>query len=468
MGKKKSKKKTVKVRSAVKIETAKKPKKKAATKPVEPKPAKPKATTEPAAPIEIRDRIKEFKRIRAADLVPDPDNWRTHPRSQKDAVAGILREIGYADAMLARETPEGVMLIDGHLRRELTPNQNVPVLILDVTEAEAKKILTTLDPLAAMAGADKDSLKHLMDNIETDSEGLQKMLDNLAVETGIAPPPEQADDGPDPCFQQIEELLRKWEVCDGQRWQIVSEDGARIHYLLCGDSTKEADVNALLDGERPFLMVTDPPYGVEYDPEWRKNAGINNSNRMGTVSNDERYEWTDTYRLFPGAVAYVWHGGKFAGSVGDNLMAAGFEIRTQIVWRKTSLVISRGHYHWQHEPCWYAVKKGRTAKWSGDRKQSTIWDIETKRKTEDSETVHSTQKPAECMARPIRNHGGPNDLVYDPFLGSGTTILAAEQCGRICYGMELDPGYVAVILERCEGFGMKPKLCEFAPKPAVG
>jgi len=297
-----------------------------------------------------------------------------------------------------------------------------------------------------------------MDQVQTDSEALQKMLDNLAIETGIADKPDQADDGPDPCFEKIEELLRKWGCAKGQRWDLQSQDGERTHHLMCGDSTKEEDVLTLFGHVRPFMMVTDPPYGVDYDPEWRKRSGINNSDRMGRVNNDDQADWTKAYEHFPGAVAYVWHGGKVAGAVADDLYDAGLEIRTQIVWRKTSLVISRGHYHWQHEPCWYCVRTGSTAKWSGDRKQSTIWDIETKKKTEDSETVHSTQKPAECMARPIRNHGDANDHIYDPFLGSGTTIIAAEQCGRICYGMELDPGYVAVILERCEMFGMKPTM----------
>lgn len=119
-------------------------------------------------------------------------------------------------------------------------------------------------------------------------------------------------------------------------------------------------------------------------------------------------------------------------------------IRAQIIWDKGRLIISRGHYHWRHETCWYAVRKGRTASWAGDRKQTTLWLVPHRR----SETGHGTQKPVEIMARPILNHTRPGDRVYDPFLGSGTTMIAAEQAGRICHGIELNPIYVDVAIKR--------------------
>jgi DNA modification methylase len=178
-------------------------------------------------------------------------------------------------------------------------------------------------------------------------------------------------------------------------------------------------------------MVTDPPYGVDYDPEWRHGAGLSDSHSIGQVRNDDRVDWTAAYKLFPGDVAYVWHAGRFAGDLAQNLAAAGFGIRAQIIWRKPAFAISRGQYHWQHEPCWYAVRQGRTSKWVGDRSQSTVWDVSNRI---DDRTEHSTQKPIECMARPVQNHGGREDAVYDPFLGSGTTLVACEQLGRRCSG----------------------------------
>jgi hypothetical protein len=407
--------------------------------------------------LSIRDRIVELRRVRASDLIPNHENWRTHPKAQKDALQGILDEIGYADALLAREVDGKLILIDGHLRRETTPDSMVPVLVLDVSESEAQKMLMTLDPLAAMAGTDKDQLKVLFENVETESQAVADMLTNMAIDAGIIPRDEPAEEGPDPCLEKIAELISKWETKDGQRWKIRSRDGEVTHYLRCGDSTSPEAVSDLLRGAEPFLMVTDPPYGVDYDASWRNDALGGNRSNVRKVENDDRVDWTAAYQLFQGAVVYVWHGGKYAGAVASHLEASAFQIRAQIVWRKPQLVVSRGHYHGQHEPCWYAVRKGQTSKWTGDRKQSTMWDISNQRDSEDS-TVHSTQKPVECMARPMRNHGEKGCLVYDPFLGSGTSIIAAEQSGRVCYGMELDPGYVAVILQRCSDFGMIPEL----------
>lgn len=138
--------------------------------------------------MKIRDRIKELRRVRAGDLLPNPKNWRTHPQEQQDALRGVLTEVGYADALLARETPHGLMLVDGHLRAETTPDQLVPVLVLDIDEAEAAKLLATLDPLAAMAEADAAKLDELLREIDTGSEALQEMLTGLAEEWGVVSP----------------------------------------------------------------------------------------------------------------------------------------------------------------------------------------------------------------------------------------------------------------------------------------
>jgi DNA modification methylase len=227
------------------------------------------------------------------------------------------------------------------------------------------------------------------------------------------------------------------------------------HRVLCGDSTKAADVARLLAGSTPFLMVTDPPYGVEYDASWRLDAGLNKQHQTladGKVTNDDRASWKDAWDLFPGMVAYVWHGALHSTTVATDLVDSKFQIRSQIIWVKPSLVIGRGAYHWRHEPCWYAARG--TAKWSGDRKQCTAWEIANMHRTQgsvdDGKTIHSTQKPVECMARPIRNHGDKDDDIYDPFLGSGTTLIAAQQLNRKCFGMEISPQYCDVIVKRWE------------------
>jgi DNA modification methylase len=235
-----------------------------------------------------------------------------------------------------------------------------------------------------------------------------------------------------------------------------------VHRLICGDCTRHDTVERLMQGEEPFLMVTDPPYGVNYDANWRNEAAAEGhlayaARRVGKVSNDHRVDWTEAYALFKGNVAYCWHDALRTSSIQSHLEACGFELRSQIIWTKSNFPISRGHYHWRHEPCWYVVRKGATARWSGDHQQTTLWDINLDKNVDGG---HSTQKPLECMARPIRNHGELGDLVYDPFLGSGTTIIAAHRTGRRCYGCEISEAYCEIILQRCEAEGLSVERVE--------
>jgi DNA modification methylase len=246
------------------------------------------------------------------------------------------------------------------------------------------------------------------------------------------------------------------------------------HRLLCGDATVATDVESVLDGAKPHLMVTDPPYGVNYDPAWRNEAGraIDGTTQriatgtvikpigaraLGKVENDDRADWSEAWALFPGAVVYVWHAGTKAGLVQSSLEACGFETRAQIIWAKNNIVISRGHYHAKHEPCWYAVRKGATGHWAGDHKQTTVWNIDKNLK---SETGHGTQKPVECMKRPIENNSSPGQAVYEPFSGSGTTIIAAEMTGRAVCAIEVAPAYVDVAVKRWQDFTGKQAVLD--------
>jgi DNA modification methylase len=173
--------------------------------------------------------------------------------------------------------------------------------------------------------------------------------------------------------------------------------------------------------------------------------------RIGRVANDHRADWREAWALFPGDVAYVWHAGVHARTVIESLEAAGFAVRSQIIWAKSHFVLGRGDYHWQHEPCVYAVRKGATGHWQGARDQPTLWPITTAGE-EDAATIHGTQKPVECMRRPIANNSAPGEAVYEPFCGSGSTLIAAETAGRICRAMEIDPAYVNVALRRWQAF----------------
>ena len=149
------------------------------------------------------------------------------------------------------------------------------------------------------------------------------------------------------------------------------------HRIVCGDSTNQETVERLLDGAEPDLMVTDPPYGVNYDSSWRYKAGISTKDgAFGKSANDDQNNWQAAYVLFPGRIAYVWMSSLALPVAASGLDACGFIPRSLIIWDKGRIVIGRGHYHWRHEACWYAVKKGAQAHWKGGRKASTLWEID--------------------------------------------------------------------------------------------
>ena len=226
------------------------------------------------------------------------------------------------------------------------------------------------------------------------------------------------------------------------------------HRVLSGDATCADDVARLVGSTPPLQMVTDPPYGVDYDPCWRERAGLGKQRQTGAVINDDRADWASAYGPFRGDVCYLWYAGTHAAEVARGLEASGFQIRGQIIWAKQHFALSRGDYHWQHEPCWYAVRSGKTSNWCGDRTQSTLWQVANLNpfgRTEQEEaTGHGTQKPVELMRRPILNHTGRGEIVYDPFLGSGTTLIAAEMTERACFGLDIDSRYVDLVVKRWE------------------
>jgi DNA modification methylase len=230
------------------------------------------------------------------------------------------------------------------------------------------------------------------------------------------------------------------------------------HRVLCGDSTNAEHVNRVLHDDVPLLMTTDPPYGVDYDAGWRHAVNPTQRTAVGRVTNDDRIDWRAAWDLFPGSVMYVWHAGLHAATVAESIQAARFELRAQIVWLKPHLVLSRGAYHWRHEPAWYAVRAGADANWLGDRTQTTVWEVPNlnpfggDRSGENEATGHSTQKPVRLFEIPLLNHTRRGDCIFDPFIGSGTSVIATEKTGRRCLGVELEPRYVQVTLQRWERF----------------
>ena len=240
------------------------------------------------------------------------------------------------------------------------------------------------------------------------------------------------------------------------------------HRLLCGDATDADDVTRLLGGATPTLLATDPPYGVALDPTWRD--GVYNAlgpaerpylrtkgHRNTTLSGDTRVDWADAFALVPSLVAgYVWHAGVHAAAVAAGLERVGFEIVSQVIWDKGLFAMGRSWYHGAHEPCWVVRRQGSKVRFLGPRDQATVWRAPSPKMimagSAEAKQDHPTQKPLVLFETPIRNHLRPGGEVYDPFLGSGTALIAAERSGCRCYGLEIDPIYVEVALRRWERF----------------
>jgi len=387
-------------------------------------------------------------------VTTDPNNARKRTEKNRNAIKASLEKFA-AGRSIVLDKDNVVRAGNGtvEMAKELgyteivvvepKPGQLVAVRRPEWTAQEAKAYAIADNRTAELAEWDDEVLAEQLEELQrvdlsevagfSDRE-LEKLLNELANKHLAGA--EEDDAG---------ELPEKATTRHGDLWRLGD------HVVMCGDSTSAEQVTILLAtfGHKPAIMVTDPPYGVEYEP------GKRSENRTGKVLNDDRCNWQAAWELFPGDVAYVWHAAWFTAEVLDSLRKAKLTVRNQIIWAKNIHTIGRGAYHWRHEPCWYAVRDGAKANWCGDRKQTTLWEINMlNRRTDNGEptTTHGCQKPVECMARPMRHHGRPGEAVYDPFLGSGTSIIAAVQTERLCCGMELDPRYVDMIVQRWQRY----------------
>jgi DNA modification methylase len=383
----------------------------------------------------------EHRIVKVADLIPYALNSRTHSDEQVAQLAASIREFGFTNPVLIDEQAN---LIAGHGRllaaRKLKMEQVPAVVVTGLDDRRRRALVIADNKLALNAGWDEEALRVELEDLVTDFGELmgfsQDELIDLLKKNEVTEGLTDEDAVP----EAPEEPITR----EGDVWLLGR------HRLMCGDSTSIDAVERLMAGVKPHLMVTDPPYGVNYDPQvGAKRAGIK-AGVTGKVLNDDKADWSDAWALFQGSVAYVWHAGTKGHIVAESLIANGFDIKGQIIWAKTGHILSRTHYHMMHEPCWYAVRGD--ACWQGARDQDSVWKIGKDRKGDDKQTNHGTQKPVEVMLRPILNNSSAGQAVYEPFCGSGTTLIASEKSGRCCLAMELDPKYVDVIINRWQDY----------------
>ena len=388
----------------------------------------------------IKDRIKELRRVPASELLANPKNWRRHPKAQQQALQGVLAEVGFADAVLARDTPEGLELIDGHLRQEIMGDALVPVLVLDVTEEEADKILLTLDPLAAMAERDDGAIQSLLDGLTFESDDLLELL-GMAVEQ-----PKEVIEDPGPQIDRADELREKWQTERGQVWEVGR------HRLMCGDATGNASV--VMNGAAAACIIADPPYGMRLDTDFSgmvnklhfaQAKGVRSGRTYdATVGDDADFDARPVIAAYGNPSEQFWFGADYYSHTLETEHRGAW-----LVWDKRiddaadKMFGSCFELIWSHRKCKRDILR---IKWAG------IFGTEHEPQRG---RFHANQKPVGLLSAIIERTEG---IIADPFLGSGTTMVAAEQLGRICYGMEIEPKYVAVALERMAGMGLEPKL----------
>lgn len=444
--------------------------------------------TTPALPAQIgpyRNRIIGLRVMPLGELRDHPHNWRQHPKAQEQGLDAVMRQVGVIDVVRYNAPTE--RLWDGHLRKKLfgaDPETPVLVLVTDLDEAEEALALATFDPLAGMAGVDQAMLLALLrlaqdaPVVEADAD-LHELLHTVARQHGLDldEPPDAGED-PGPQADRAEELRAQWGTARGQLWRIPSQTvPGRDHRLLCGDATDPDDVARLMDGQRAVLFATDPPYLVDYD-------GTNHPHKWNEPENPEKNkDWSERYHdwdaasqgegLYDGFVKlaveiaitenaawYCWHASRRQAMLEAVWERYGAFVHQQIIWAKDRPVLTRSWYMWQHEPCFFGWVKGQKPRRVVDDYPPTVWQVPTI--APGTATDHPTSKPVELFARPMRQHTHLGELCYEPFAGSGSQQVAGEQLGRLVYGLELQPEFVAVILERLVGMGLEPQLDEGA------
>jgi DNA modification methylase len=405
--------------------------------------------------------------------------YERNPRINDKAVEAVSRSIREFGWQVPIVVDESNVIIAGHTRykaalalgmvevpvsvaRGLTPDQVRAYRIADNKTSELAEWNYDLLPLEL---SELQATEFDLGLLGFDQQELARLL-NPGVKEGLCDP-DEVPATPDVATTQ-----------PGDLW-LLGE-----HRLLCGDSTKAEDVVRLLGDRKPFLMVTDPPYGVELDQSWRDRAGMNTmgqSEKSGThylngkliksdrsgnefTSLDVKSDWSNGFELVNSLqCAYIWHASAHAWEVEGGLRRIGFEPVQQIIWVKPILTLGRQNYHWKHEPCFYMRKKGAKVPWYGPTNATTVWEAASPKqifsKSDEEKQPHPCQKPLLLKSRPIEYHTRAGEEVYDPFLGSGTTLIAAEQLGRRCYGIEISAQYCDVIVKRWETFtGKKAEL----------
>jgi site-specific DNA-methyltransferase (adenine-specific) len=382
----------------------------------------------------------QIEKVPVGSLVLDPTNARKHDQKNLEAIKGSLAKFGQQKPIVV--TADNVVIAgNGTLEAAKALGwENIDIHRTVLKGAEAMAYALADNRTAELADWDDEILKEqigalAMDGWDVGDFGFD--LDDFDLDAGGTEGKTDPDDVP-----EVEE--NKFGVSRGQIWQIGE------HRLMCGDSTSKEDVDRLMGGNLADVWITDPPYNVDYVGKTKDSLKIEND----MMSNENFRSFlieafsSAVQSIKPGGVFYIWHADSEGLNFREACFKVGLKVRQCLIWCKDVMVMGRQDYHWKHEPCLYGWKDGAGHLWAADRKQTTILNFARPKRND----IHPTMKPVDLIEYQIKNNTKGKDLVLDTFLGSGSTLIACEKTGRKCYGMEIDPHYCSVIIERWQNF----------------
>lgn len=401
----------------------------------------------------VRVAAEQLVMMPIDELVPYANNAKIHTKEQIQQLRGSLREFGFVTPVLIDFDGN---IIAGHGRvmaaREEGMEQVPCVMVSNLTEAQRKAYILADNRMSELSDWD-------LKKLDIEVQGLKDMsfdvgligfggeaLKEIEVRAHTRAVPEKGS-------REVEEATAEDDDYDGSLPEICPYKPGDVfklgrHLLVCGDSTSAETVLPHIGNAQADLLLTDPPYNVAYTGKTKDALQVENDNQ----SDEEFCVFLKKAFLAvkpliaPGGSFYVWHPGLTTGVFLDALQSIGWAVREVLIWNKNAFVLGRQDYHWKHEPCLYGWNEGAAHYWAGGRAQSTVLEFDRPSRSED----HPTMKPIPLFDRLIRNSCPPDGIVFDPFGGSGTTLLACEQNGRTCWMVELDPRFIAVIIRRWE------------------
>lgn len=379
----------------------------------------------------------------------NPRNWRVHPLRQQNALKGVLEEIGWVQQVIINKRTGN--LIDGHLRCQLAAregNETIPVVYVDLSEDEEALILSTLDPIAGMAATDKEKLDDLFRQFNSDNENVQKLISDIAEKEKLEFGKKPIEDV-DPQIDKAEKLRVKWGVETGQMWKLGE------HRIICGDCTDKTVVDKVMGGQKATMIFTDPPWnvaiGLDSNPRHRQRDGLQNDN----MTDSDYFAFVSAFVSACDGDVYCVLASEYLDVLAQEMRRQGFHWSAYVIWVKDIFVLGRSKYHRRYEPIWYGWHSDNKSTFCDRRDLDDVWEIKRPRISEE----HPTMKPLELVGRAIENSSKSGDIIFEPFCGSGTDILACESLSRKCRAIEISPTYVAVSIQRwIDATGGVPEL----------